>query len=319
MPDLRDNSGAALIIVLWAIILLSVIAAGFSAFARAQAYSVGNFRDETNAEYLALSGYNLAVSKITKGFDLVARDNKGRLIFIEKDGNTTKTFDASGEAALGGGKVFFEIEDEKARLNLNTASPEEIDALLASCGVEKTDRDILTDSIMDWRDENHDHHLNGAESDYYRSLEAPYEAKDGNFDSEEELLLIKGMTPELFYGEGRVPPEITAAKTGGGGARYKAGVRDLFTAKGDGKININTASERVLEAILSRGKAQEVILRRQTEGSFARPEYKGIVTSELFRIRTAGEVNGIRAGITAIVEVKGGKPSVVYWREEGPG
>ena len=62
------------------------------------------------------------------------------------------------------------------------------------------DRDTVIDSILDWRDSNRDHRLNGAEEDYYRGLDPPYSCKDGPFDVVEELLLVRGVTPELFAG-----------------------------------------------------------------------------------------------------------------------
>jgi general secretion pathway protein K len=43
------------------------------------------------------------------------------------------------------------------------------------------------------------HRLNGAEDDYYRSLPEPYECRDGDFESVEELLLVRGVTREIFF------------------------------------------------------------------------------------------------------------------------
>ena len=53
---------------------------------------------------------------------------------------------------------------------------------------------------MDWRDKDNLHRLNGAEDDYYLSLPQPYKCKNGDFTSIEELLLVRGVTPEIFYG-----------------------------------------------------------------------------------------------------------------------
>ena len=54
---------------------------------------------------------------------------------------------------------------------------------------------------MDWIDENNFHHLNGAEDDYYKSLPDPYEAKDAPLDTIDELMWVKGITADFFYGE----------------------------------------------------------------------------------------------------------------------
>ena len=64
----------------------------------------------------------------------------------------------------------------------------------------KRTADIIVDSILDWIDTDDLHRLNGAESDYYQSLPNPYKAKNGRLDTLEELLLIKGMSPDILFG-----------------------------------------------------------------------------------------------------------------------
>jgi general secretion pathway protein K len=71
---------------------------------------------------------------------------------------------------------------------------------LTNLGVEGEARDIIVDSILDWRDADDFYRIHGAENDYYQSLKEPYRCKNGNFDSIEELLLVRGITPALFYG-----------------------------------------------------------------------------------------------------------------------
>jgi hypothetical protein len=63
----------------------------------------------------------------------------------------------------------------------------------------------------------------GAEDDYYEDLEMPYESKDHKFQSIEELLLVRGITRDLFE---KVEPFVTVY--------------------GEGVVNINTAAREVL-------------------------------------------------------------------------
>src|SRR5262249_40885991 len=56
------------------------------------------------------------------------------------------------------------------------------------------------DSIIDWIDSDDDPRPNGAESSYYLGLSPPYRCKNGPLDSVEELLLVKGVTPQFFFG-----------------------------------------------------------------------------------------------------------------------
>ena len=107
------------------------------------------------------------------------------------------------------------------------------------------ERDTVIDSIIDWRDSNHDHLLNGAEEDYYRGLDPPYSCKDGPFDVVEELLLVRGVTPRLFAGG-----DVEGQK--------KPGLRDLVSAGKTYPPNRWTAPLAVLEAcVLSRPEPNE--------------------------------------------------------------
>jgi len=56
------------------------------------------------------------------------------------------------------------------------------------------------DSILDWIDEDDEARTYGAESAYYMSLEPPYAPKNGPLDTVEELLRVKGVTPQLLFG-----------------------------------------------------------------------------------------------------------------------
>src|SRR5207249_4291196 len=76
--------------------------------------------------------------------------------------------------------------------------------LLQFClGLDKSVRDVIGDSLQDWRDANEEHRLNGAESDdFYLKLPLPYRAHNANLESITELLQIHGVleTPAIFWG-----------------------------------------------------------------------------------------------------------------------
>jgi type II secretory pathway component PulK len=312
-----NERGVALMIVLWVMTLLMIIVSEFAYTMKVEGAAVRNFKDEAEAYYLASAGVNMALAEISESYDLVCLGRDGALVFKKKEKEVLQDIKAEREALLGGGKVFYTVTDEKGKININSAARETISDLLRVTGVEAADRDIIADSVLDWRDPNQEHHMNGAETDYYSSLLQPYAAKDGPLDMVEELLLVQGVTPEIFYGAGKVPPEL-GSRDGSSGWGYK-GISRHLTVRGDGMININTADESVLEAALGKGKAQEILLRRATEGFYEMPAYGGAVTSDAFLIRSIGEVRGMRVGITAVAERKAGatNPVVSYWKEEG--
>jgi len=105
------------------------------------------------------------------------------------------------EGNLGG--VRYGLEDESTRLNVN--------ALLMIDGMqENAGRDLLmglpgmtedvADAILDWIDADDETREYGAESDYYIGLDPPYAPKNGPLDTVEELLLVRGVTPQLMFG-----------------------------------------------------------------------------------------------------------------------
>ncbi len=99
--------------------------------------------------------------------------------------------------------VRYGLEDESARLNINALV--EIDKLQENAG-----RDLLmglpgmtedvADAILDWMDSDDEPREYGAESDYYQGLSPAYSAKNGPLDTVEELLLVRGVTPQLLFG-----------------------------------------------------------------------------------------------------------------------
>ncbi|MFH1747568.1 MAG: hypothetical protein ABIG44_11045 [Planctomycetota bacterium] len=97
----------------------------------------------------------------------------------------------------------FGITPEGSRLHLNVAEEEQIGRLLTpllfDLQVENTEE--LINALLDWRDEDDETRDGGAESEYYNTLEPPYNAKNAPFDSVEELMLVKGFNAAVLYGE----------------------------------------------------------------------------------------------------------------------
>lgn len=119
------------------------------------------------------------------------------------------------------------------------------------------------DAILDWLDygDNDEERAEGAESSYYEGLEIPYPCKNGPMDSIEELLLIKGITPELYYGDPSQaeaaadrPEHVQEMESGEGEDAFKIlPLSEYLTVHGDweGKINANTAEYDVLVSVLT--------------------------------------------------------------------
>jgi len=84
--------------------------------------------------------------------------------------------------------------DEAGKLNINTVTKEQL--LWLPYMTEE-----IADAIIDWRDENDTPEPYGTEGDYYLNMPIPYLIRNGPYRTIRELLLVEGVTPELFYGE----------------------------------------------------------------------------------------------------------------------
>lgn len=307
----HKNSGFAMVLVLWVVALVMVIIPVFVHSMRSEGSAVSNTADSTAAHALAVAGIEMAVNEISADFSIVS-GKESSVVFIERTGEGLKLIQSERKMELGGGSLVYTIEDEKGKLNINTAGREVIDALLRLTGIEAAERDIITDSILDWRDENHEFHLNGAEDDYYAALQTPYGAKDGPADFREELLLVKGVTPAVFYGK---ESAMVSAKE----KTSYSGIRKHITVHGNGRLNLNTASREALEAYYGKGVASEIMLRREADGYLVIPSNNGHVTSDTFLVESTGEYRGMKYTVEAIVLKKPGDSGITYlsWRDRG--
>jgi general secretion pathway protein K len=199
--------------------------------------------------------------------------------------------------------------------------------------IDPLDGDVIVDSVIDWIDEDDLHQLNGAESDYYESLSPPYKAKNGPVDRVEELLLVRGVTKEIF--DGTPTTEDSPARPG---------FKDLLTTTSSGSVNVNTASQTVLQALLGLDDVQVAVVlsRRDGQDGIAGTDddlpFRSVdeflsvvggantpamqqarslisVSSQFFRVQSTGEVGGVKRTIIAVLRRQGAECIVASWNE----
>jgi general secretion pathway protein K len=247
---LRRESGIALIIVLWVMALLIVISLSFSVMARTEVFSTITFKEQMINKYLAEAGMQRAIMEI---FYRNANKNN-QITFAGEEVYRTDGKFYYGE--MSNGYYKFSINDESGKININTLTDSSgiiLDNLLVDSGIEKETADTIVDSILDWKDADDLTRLHGAESDYYMSLPNPYKAKNANFDNLEELLLVKGVTSEILYGN-----------------EEKPGLINFITLYSNtNPININTAAPEVLRAIpfMSDDNVQQIMNYRNADNT----------------------------------------------------
>ena len=365
----ESESGIALMLVLWVLALLSMIVFEFCYTMRIEATITKNFKEGERSYYLAQAGINRAFIELIKT-QRSTKKFKGAKDTLVDDPEDDETEDDEIKEwkpreepylfELEDGECEVTISDEGGKINLNWIAKQAkkdrkllSDIIEKSCELEGEERDIVVDSIIDWVDKDHNHLMNGAEDEYYESQEDPYEARDGDFVIPEELLLVRGITDDLFYGsphdpeegdedredEGRSVFDFSESEDAEDWARAGQGLSELFTTFSNSnsfKVNVNDASYGLLMSIpgMTEDVTEMIIeLRREEEFENIRdarlmslPNYNQIASyitvdpTMLYRIEARGNVSDSSVGrsIIAVVEItprKKDKYTVLYWQE----
>ena len=195
---LHCDRGMALMVVLWILAILGVIFTTFTFSMRTELAAAGNFKETAEAHYIAEAGVYRAAAEIINADRNFPPDSS---LYDSLDEHWHTNPSAYENVPVGRGSYWVTVTDEESKIPLNLAGDPILRRLFSNSGVgDEKLLSTIVDSIQDWRDPDNLHRLNGAEDDYYLSLPTPYRAKNGYFESIDELLLVKGMTPEILYG-----------------------------------------------------------------------------------------------------------------------
>jgi general secretion pathway protein K len=238
-----------LLAVLWLTAALATIAFAVASTVRAETERSANALDSLRAYYLATGAIERAILYMDWGPGPVAPDGTPRywapwrsLLYFQ----------------FPAGDAVVEIIPESSKLNLNTATVEDLYALLVHLGAEPARAREIAMAIVDWR-------TPAAQptpfDQYYLSLTPSFQARHASFEEVEEALLVKGMTPELFYGD-----YVTDEQ---GGLSPRGGFRDCVTVYGAGaRLDVNTAPPALLAAVGLSPQAVSWIVERRRRGPF---------------------------------------------------
>jgi general secretion pathway protein K len=338
MSLLWNNRGVALLITLGIISVLIVVAVELNRKARLSLISAGRSRDRATLTCMGASAVNAGIALLIKD---KMNDPPSGLDSIQEDwANPEAVGELLGALEFEDGEVTLSITDELGKIQVNTLVkfPKGLEAndpqmflwdrfLKLAESSENAPDDIepktIVDSAKDWLDSGDDDAitgLNGAESDYYQNLDPPYECKNGPIDDLDELVLIRGIIPELYYGLAGEYGLSTFMTTTFG--PVSEGRDDYFK----GKININTADLPVLAALLPSGaeilasaiyEYREAFSDSQYLHDLSRPTWyknapgcgdieidSGLITvfSDFFQLKATAVFGESRAIVTAVVE-----------------
>jgi len=298
---MRNERGFALLAVMLVMTLLGIVVTELSMAMRLEASMVRSYRDVTLATHLAEAAVQQAIKEITGQGNIEGLDEDGTLSFYRSVATSALLVKQSRlpreRVPLGAGEFSYRILDEEARINLNLAPPDRVDRLLTAIGLDKQVRDVINDSLQDWKDADDLSRINGAEStDYYLKLPLPYRARNGALQDTAELLQIRGITREIYRGNADHPA-----------------LADLVSVAGRQTVNLNTAPAPVLKALgLSDAEIAEINqTRSKTPYTSVPPRFAGRglgVGSATFRIESTGLIAGAPlARIVAVVQRRTGQ------------
>ena len=248
---LRSERGVALMMVLWIFRVLTVLVAEFSRGMRDEAVATQNMAEEVQARGVALAGMGQGIYRTLR-----AREDNTDEDATDIDPDSWTPDGTWHEGQYGGGSFSVRLIDESGKISLNRADEALLRRVLTNVGVTGDEQEEIADAILDWRDADSMKRLHGAESDFYLGLPEPYAAKNGPFDSVDELLLVRGITRDLFFGTG---DRSSSGPIGGLKTNRDKGppiaLGQIFSVfNKTGNINIRNAPEAVLRAVMGGGE-----------------------------------------------------------------
>jgi general secretion pathway protein K len=337
--DRRGEHGMVLVFVLLIIMVLAVILLEFSYESNLEVEIAGNSWRSEQALNCADAGINFALAVLRRNPDALRDDTLGPLL------------SAKTAIPIGDGECKVVVEVENGRLNINALTSTDghmdrprveqmlrlVDLLNAQEGMNPPISYDVVASMVDWVTDNDDTTTlswvqgenEGAKNDYYLGLTPPYLCKNAPFDSLDELLRVRDMTPFIFNGR---PANDDA------GIQAIAGMRGQLTVHGDGKVDINYAPSLVLQALspeIDENLAQAIIDRRAqspfkavaelwTIPNFPQSAFNAInnyaTTSpgnRYYSIISTGTVNGIERRVREVIKTQGAQcDATVILRQE---
>lgn len=282
-----NEQGGALLTVLWVSAALAAIALSVSTSIRAETDRAGTAADGLRASYLATGSVDRAVQWLLWGtgsdrfFDRHHYSDKPRLYFSYPSGD-----------------VVVEMMPEAAKLDINQASGEDLTRLVTALSGDPQRAAQVTAGIMAWRGGGA-----GPSDSLSQGTGPTFQPRGASFEEIEELLLVQGVTPELYYGN------YTAE---GDRLSPRGGLRDSLSVWGSlGPFDANAVSPALLEVLGASPGAIAQLMQRRAQVPFhnlAEVAALGIPTD---RLQVDGEhlIWNIRA--TARLRRPDGSPSEV--------
>lgn len=315
----KDRGGSVLVVALWAMAALLLLVVSLASRTRTGLRLAGYAWDEARLVQTAKAGAVLTAASLrleSSSFTALSQpwgDSPG--FFKDRPAGEGRFTLLPGPDS---GAPRYGPADESSRININHVPEDVLERVFGGAAA----------AVADWRDADRAARPGGAEDPAYGTESRPYPCRNGPFLTVEELLLVQGITPDLFHR-----------------------VKDRLTVYGGGRVNVNTASGAVLEdlglppaavgGILAFRRGRDGTDGTEDDGVFRSLEdvspalaplapaeaasleaimNRGLLTvrSQAWRLELLARLEDSRAARRFIVVIPALDPSgsILYWREE---
>lgn len=246
--SLYRRSGFVLIFAIWVLSFLTIIAVGIAAGIRQKIVVLEKLDQRDRLIHLLEGAVKFSVAYTSDQLNQSAGSyNANVKMNLHNNLNDFGQFELAGDSAsisyaLPDQGEYYGVLDEERKINLNTTNETILSRLLERVFVLNPEAAaILARDLLDWRQFGESQVKGFFSDEYYSNLEYPYSKKDANYETLDELLLVKGINKEIYEK-----------------------LINYVTIYGEGKVNINTASSEVLYALgLDDSLADKVLEVRQ--------------------------------------------------------
>lgn len=272
----NPKGGFALVSVLWGVAVLSLIAAAVLS----SSVLSSKFQKRITMDAL---GSALADAGIARAC---------LALLDERFANRWRTDGGVQKLDFAGHEVQVTIQDELGRIDLNAADFEILRHLLISVGVDASASEELANRVLDWRESDDLHRTRGFNA---ASPQGVWRPRHGPYQSVDELLLVQGVTAELFAA---ISPALT-----------------VFSQKAN--VDPSVAPASVLSALpgMDEGRAADILAERERLGGPSSSSLSRV--GRAFAIRAEVEIGTRRfvRSTTIRLTPKGNSPCLVLSRD----
>jgi general secretion pathway protein K len=233
---------------------LVALVAALAVGSRETIHAEWNRVDERRADLMVEAGVQRAIAEIQQA-DTTHITQADTWASLGKSGSVQYT--------VGYDSFRIEIIDAGSLINLNSADSDQLQQLPLS--------QQQIDSLMDWREPGTTSRGQGAKDDFYNALPTAYNAKLKPFDSVDELLQVRGFTPESIYKPpSSLSPLQSASRVGSSTPLCQLLTTDSLSADpnlaGQPKVNGNSVTSYQLIAFgVQPSIAQNVVQAQQNQ------------------------------------------------------